>query len=137
MGLRANYLQPKIYDKIAATDTKCKCSVFSFSLHYIRPTHMSAQSFRPCVYNQFDTRNPWLETRASLSNCAIFTVGGATSSTFLSKLYRKSHDISSLHVNHRELLVKLTINTLEMRSVVSQWWSVRPHGRYHLGSDDH
>jgi hypothetical protein len=28
-----NYLQPKIYDKIAATDTKCKCSVISFSLH--------------------------------------------------------------------------------------------------------
>jgi hypothetical protein len=50
------------------------------------------------------------ETRASLSNRAIFTVGGATSSTFLSKNYRKSHDISSLHVNHRELLVKLTLN---------------------------
>ena len=45
-----------------------------------------------------------------MSNRAIFTVGGATSSTFLSKLYRKSHDISSSHVNHRELLVKLTLN---------------------------
>jgi len=32
-SLRANYLQPKIYDKIAATDTECKCSVNSFSLH--------------------------------------------------------------------------------------------------------
>jgi hypothetical protein len=32
-SLRANYLQPKIYDKIAATDTKYKCSVNSFSLH--------------------------------------------------------------------------------------------------------
>ena len=31
--LRANYLQPGIYDKIAATDTKCKCSVNSLSLH--------------------------------------------------------------------------------------------------------
>ena len=79
-------------------------------LVYIRPTHESAQSFRPCVYGQFDIRNPWSETRASLSNRAIFTVGGATSSTFLSKLYRKSHDISSSHVNHRELLVKLTLN---------------------------
>jgi len=57
--------------------------------------------------------------------------------TFLSKLYPKSHDISSSHVNHRELLVKLTINTLEKSSVLSQWWSVRPHGRYHHGSDDH
>jgi len=64
------------------------------------------------------------------------TVGGATSLTFLSKLYCKSHDISSLHVNHHKLLVKLTINTLEKRSVVSQWWSVHPHGRYHHGSDD-
>ena len=27
------YSQPKIYDKIAATDTKCKYSVNSFSLH--------------------------------------------------------------------------------------------------------
>jgi hypothetical protein len=66
--------------------------------------------FRPCVYNQFDKRNPWSETRASLSNRTIFTVGGATSSTFLSKLYCKSHDISSSHVNHCELLVKLTLN---------------------------
>jgi hypothetical protein len=65
------------------------------------------------------------------------TVGGATSLTCLSKLYRKLHDISSLHVNHCELLVKLTINTLEKRYVVSQWWFVRPHGRYHHGSDDH
>jgi len=46
----------------------------------------------------------------SLSNRTIFTVGGATSSTFLSKLYPKLHDISSLHVNHRKLLVKLTLN---------------------------
>ncbi len=45
-----------------------------------------------------------------MSNCAIFTVGDATSWTFLSKLYRKSHDISSSHVNHCELLVKLTLN---------------------------
>jgi hypothetical protein len=82
-------------------------------------------------------RNPWLETRASLSNRAIFSAGGVKSSTFLSKLNRKSHDISSSHVNHRELLVKLTINTLEKRSVVSQWWSMRPHGRYHHGSNDH
>ncbi len=66
--------------------------------------------FRPCVYNQFDIRNPWSETRASLSNRAIFTVGGATSLTFLSKLYRKLHDILSSHVNHRKLLVKLTLN---------------------------
>ena len=51
-----------------------------------------------------------METRVSLSNRAIFTVGGATSSTFLSKNYSKSHDISSLHVNHRKLLVKLTLN---------------------------
>jgi len=88
-------------------------------------------------YDQIDIRNPWSETRASLSNCAISTVGGSTSLTFLSKLYRKSHDISSPHVNHCKLLVKLTINTLEKRSVVSQWWSVRPHGHYHHGSDDH
>jgi len=33
-SLRANYSQPKIYDKIEATDTKCKCRVDSFSLHY-------------------------------------------------------------------------------------------------------
>ncbi len=45
-----------------------------------------------------------------MSNHAIFTVGGATSSTFLSKLYRKSYDISSSHVNHCELLVKLILN---------------------------
>jgi hypothetical protein len=32
-SLRANYSQPEIYDKIAATDTKCKCSVISFGLH--------------------------------------------------------------------------------------------------------
>ena len=31
--LRANYSQPEIYDKIAVTDTKCKCSVISFGLH--------------------------------------------------------------------------------------------------------
>jgi hypothetical protein len=61
-------------------------------------------------YDQFDIWNPWSETRASLSNRTIFTVRGATSSTFLSKLYHKSHDISSLHVNHRKLLVKLTLN---------------------------
>jgi hypothetical protein len=69
----------------------------------------------------------------------FYSRGGATSLTFLLKLYRKSHDISSSHVNHCELLVKLTINTLELEtgSVASQWWSVRPHGRYHHGSDDH
>jgi hypothetical protein len=65
-----------------------------------------------------------------------FYVGGVTSLTFLSK-HHKSHYISSSHVNHRKLLVKLTVNTLEKRSVVSQWWSVRSHGRYHHGSDDH
>ena len=32
-SFRANYSQPEIYDKIEATDTKCKCSVNSFSLH--------------------------------------------------------------------------------------------------------
>ena len=60
----------KIYDKIAATPSANE--VLSL-LVYIRPTHLSAQSFRPwCVYNQFDIRNPWLEIRASLSNRAIF-----------------------------------------------------------------
>jgi len=32
-SLRANYSQPEIYAIIAATDSKCKCSVNSFSLH--------------------------------------------------------------------------------------------------------
>ena len=50
-------------------------------LVYIRPTHESAQSFRPCVYGQFDIRNPWSESRASLSNRAISTVDVVTSTS--------------------------------------------------------
>ena len=51
-----------------------------------------------------------METRASLLNHAIFTVGGTTCSTFLSKFYRKLHDILSSHENHCKLLVKLILN---------------------------
>jgi hypothetical protein len=90
-SLRANYSQPEIYDKIAATALSAN-AVLSL-LVYIRPTHESAQSFRPCVYGQFDIRNPWSETRASLSTRAISTVDVVTSTQFLSKLYRK-HTIS-------------------------------------------
>ena len=51
-SLRANYSQPEIYDKIAVTALSAN-AVLSL-LVYIRPTHESAQSFRPCVYGQFD-----------------------------------------------------------------------------------
>ena len=55
-----------------------------------------------------------------MSNHAIFTVGGATSLTFLSTLYlyRKLHEILSLHENHCKLLVKLTLNmpTINLRA---------------------
>jgi hypothetical protein len=58
-------------------------ALLTFSI-FIKQTLQSAQLLRPCVSNQFDTGHPLSKNSAALLTRAIFTVGGATSSTFLS-----------------------------------------------------
>ncbi len=44
-------------------------------------------------------------------------------------------DISRQPTGYSELLITDVANIFWKRSVGLQWWSVRPHGRYHHGSD--
>ena len=77
---------------------------------YNRQTQQSAQSFTPCVSGEFDIWNPWSKTRASLSTRTMFTVGGATSSTFLSSNLCYPRCILPTHEIYHKLLITDVVN---------------------------
>jgi len=79
-------------------------------------------------------RHHWSETGASLSTHAMFTV----EEVYIFDIFVEPIMllvISRQPTGYRELLLTDVANILWKRSVGSQWWSVRPHGHYHHGSD--
>ncbi len=84
---------------------------------YTRPPQKGAQLFRPWVSGEFDIWHPWLETRASLLTCAIFTVDVLRNKWNLSKLFRACTLLHPTQLNYCTTLTPEVFNMLWKRAV--------------------